>query len=127
MYINANIRALRRKYNWTQRELADKMDKAYITIGDYERGKAVPPLVTILQLCEIFQVDLHTIVYQDIEKDGLLSAAAESPLSNEVEQLRDQLRTQHQLTELQQQRLRTLEREIREQAPGLAERLGLGD
>ena len=102
------------------------MEKTQVTVGDYERGRAMPPLPIILQLCEIFDVDLQTIVFHDMETLGFAPDPATDPTA-ENEHLRNQLRTQQQLTELQQQRLRTLEREIREQAPGLAERLGLGD
>ena len=122
MYLHANIRALRRKHKLTQKELAAHLDKAYITVGDYERGRSDPPLDILDKLCEVFSIDIATLIYHDIENRGLPDPATASA---EVEQLRTQLLTQQRLTELQEQRLRTLEREIREQAPELAARLGL--
>lgn len=126
MNLSSNIRFLRRKANITQKGLADQLNKTSAAVGDYERGKAIPPLPVIIQLCDIFGVDLATIVFHDIERDGLPTSASAAPADDATEaQLRDQLQTQRRLTELQEQRLRTLEREIREQAPELAARLGL--
>ena len=100
------------------------MEKTQVTVGDYERGRAMPPLPIILQLCEIFDVDLQTIVFHDMETLGFDPAASPSATA-EVERLSARLRTQEQLTELQADHLSILKREIREHAPELARRLGL--
>lgn len=124
MYIQSNIRALRRKAGMTQKDLASKLDKTQMTVGDYERGRATPPLPVILQLCEIFDVDLQTLVHHDIENDGYATAETLAAAA-ELKLLREQLKTEKRLTRLQEQRLHDLEREIREHAPALARRLGL--
>ena len=125
MHLDSNIKTLRKKAGLTQKELAQQLDKTYITIGDYERGKILPPLNVILQLCDIFAVDLQTLVFHDMATQGTDPAPTAPDLAAENERLRNQLRTQQQLTSLQAEHLATLKREIREQAPGLAERLGL--
>jgi transcriptional regulator with XRE-family HTH domain len=116
MHIGSNIKFLRKQHGWTQQDLAGQLDKTYITIGDYERGKALPPLNIIVILCKLFDVSIDTLVFRDVEKDGLPSPTEEDAES---------LATLRRLTQLQDQRLAELEREIREHAPGLARRLGL--
>lgn len=124
MHIHSNIRILRKRAGLTQKDLADQINKTQVTVGDYERGRAMPPLPIILQLCDIFAVDLQTIVFHDMATQGTDPAPTTDPAA-EIERLRTQLHTQQQLTELQAEHLRMLKREIREGAPGLAERLGL--
>jgi transcriptional regulator with XRE-family HTH domain len=119
MHIHKNIRLLRKRHSWTQEQLADQLDKTYITIGDYERGKALPPLNTVLDLCRIFEVDLETLVLRDIEKEGVTS------VREELKSLTEKYTTLHHLSALQQHRLAELEREIRRASPELAKKLGL--
>jgi transcriptional regulator with XRE-family HTH domain len=101
--------------------LAQKLGKAYITIGDYERGNVLPPLNIILELCRIFDVDIATLVHTDIKNEGL---PAMSP-KDQQKQLEKQLETLQRLADLQGHRLAELEREIRMHAPELARKLGL--
>lgn len=120
MYINSNIRFLRKKNGWTQEQLAKQLGKTYITIGDYERGKALPPLNVILDLCRIFDVDIATLVLADIQNEG-----PRAQPYKDTRQLEAQLETLQRLSELQGHRLAELEREIRLHAPELAGKLGL--
>jgi hypothetical protein len=85
----------------------------------------MPPLPIILQLCEIFGVELQTIVYQDLESAGPPPTPATAATDAAYAELRARFEQQQRFIELQDQRLRELEREIREQAPELAARLGL--
>ncbi len=121
MHIHSNIRALRKRAGLTQQELAKQLEKTQMTVGDYERGRAIPPLPIILRLCEIFQVDLQTLIYHDIVNQGFATSAT----SGESDRLRAQLANVQRLNELQGHRLRELEREIRAHAPELARKLGL--
>ncbi len=118
MHISRNIRLLRKTKGLTQEELSQKLDKSYITIGDYERGKTLPPLNVVLDLCNLFEVDIATLVLRDIEKEGLPEKPATDP--------QKELETLQRLVELQDYRLAELEREIRAHAPELARKLGLG-
>jgi len=122
MYLHSNIRVLRKKAGLTQIALAEKLGKTNVTVGDYERGRALPPLNIILELCDILSVDLQTLVLHDIERKGIDTTYTPPTTYTEVD---DQLRTQQHINKLQQQRLQELEREIRERAPELAKRLGL--
>lgn len=120
MHINNNIKFLRKSRGWTQKQLAEELDKTYITVGDYERGKALPPLNIVLDLCRIFDVDIATLIHMDIRNEGLPEKAGK-----DQQKLEAQLETLQRLTELQSHRLAELEREIRLHAPELAGKLGL--
>lgn len=82
------------------------------------------------RICEFFQIKIDDLVRKDLRKEHILTEEGiqpdkESQYRTEYEQLKKQLQTQERLTQLQDQRLAELEREIREQAPELARRLGL--
>ena len=127
MYIGNNIRFLRRSKGLTQGDLANKLNKHSVSISDYEKGKSTPPIEVALQLCEIFAVDLNSLVTKDLVREGVAHAQVQE--KKEPYQLEKDLKQQYallqRLSKLQEQRLAELEREIREHAPELAERLGL--
>lgn len=72
MYLGNNIKYLRSLKNMSHGELAeclDKKDKGMIY--RYEKSTTLPPLDVVLKMCEIFKVDLNSMVLRDIEKEGL--------------------------------------------------------
>jgi len=73
MYISQNIKYLRRKAGLNQKDLGDKINKSHGAIGEYERGKSLPPIDIILIFCDIFNVSLEDFVMRDIESDGISS------------------------------------------------------
>ena len=70
MYTANNIRYLRRKLGLTQSHVAEKIDKTITTVGDYEKGRSMPPLDVAQKLCEIFQITLDDLVNKDLSKEG---------------------------------------------------------
>ena len=130
MHIASNIKYLRTRNGLTQAELANELEKTSAAISDYEKGKSIPPLDVAYRICEFFQIKIDDLVRKDLRKEHILTEEGiqpdkESQYHTEYEQLKKQLQTQERLTQLQDQRLAELEREIREQAPELARRLGL--
>jgi len=123
MHIHQNIKYLRKLKGWTQKDLSEKIDKTYITVGDYERGKIYPPLPILLRLCELFNLSLDQLVLQDLSAET--PSEPEPDQAAELQRLQSELQTLRRLNHLQEQRLSELEREIRERAPELAGRLGL--
>ena len=123
MHIHQNIKYLRKRKGWTQKDLSEKIDKTYITVGDYERGKIYPPLPILLRLCELFNLSLDQLVLQDLSAET--PSPPEPDQAAELQRLQSELQTLRRLNRLQEQRLSELEREIRERAPELAGRLGL--
>jgi len=132
MHIADNIKFLRKRVGLTQNELAVKIGKVPVTISDYEKGKSLPPLDVAHRISRFFNVTIDDLVNKDLRKEELLQEEGlgedrASRLQAEFDSLQKLLHTQERLTTLQEQRLRELEREIREHAPALAKRLELGE
>jgi len=129
MHLSNNIKTLRKRKGLTQEDLSKVLDKTKATISDYEKGKSTPPLEVALQLCDIFNVDLNSLVNRDLEKEA--PAGSKAPSSPPIdyraqyEALKKQVRTLERVNHLQEQRLADLERMIRKHAPGLAREIGL--
>ena len=69
--INKNIRFLRDRERWTQKELAGKLGIKISQLGAYEELRAVPPLPIILKISDLLKVGLDTLVRVDMGKDVL--------------------------------------------------------
>ena len=76
--VAANITELRKSKQWTQLELAEKLNYSDKTISKWERGEAIPDAYVLTQMAEIFGVTV----------DYLLSShdAWESPEQQESRQ-----------------------------------------
>lgn len=57
-----NLIYLRKTNNWTQSALAEKLDIARTTLGDYERGKTEPNFQMLNTLSDLFGVDIDTLI-----------------------------------------------------------------
>lgn len=72
MCLSKNIRFLRKKYNLSQQELADKFGyKSFTTIQKWEMGVSDPPAGIVKQLADLFKTDIDTMMRIDIEKSEL--------------------------------------------------------
>ncbi len=126
MHVAANVKHLRNKRGLTQSGLAKELEKTTAAISDYEKGKATPPLEVALRISRFFKVTLDDLVGKDLRReDMLIQEGRQTHYRTDLEQTRKQLETQERVNQLLEQRLAELEREIREQAPELAARLGL--
>ena len=54
--VGKRIRFLRKKYDWTQEELADKVGVDYTTINKIENGKRNPSLKTLERIAKALRV-----------------------------------------------------------------------
>ena len=54
MVTGENIKRLRKKYNLTQTELANKIDRTLRTVQKYEAGEILPPVDIIYKINDIF-------------------------------------------------------------------------
>lgn len=72
------IRQLREERDWTQDELAKKVDKSQKTISSWEKGRTNPKVKELHQLCEVFGCTYETLTgiknhdTQDITFDDIL-------------------------------------------------------
>lgn len=86
MTLAKNIRYLRKKRNWSQEDLADRLGKkSYTTIQKWESGVADPTFKTLQQLSYVFGVDIDALANGDIEIDNkcdVLSVAEASLIAD---------------------------------------------
>ena len=58
---------LEKNENWTQKELAEKIDVQEYTIGDYERGRSEPDIETLKKLCIVFKLSMDELLEFDYD------------------------------------------------------------
>ena len=61
--IGKNIRLARTKQKKTQEELADALFVTRQTVSNYETGKSNPDVDTLLQIAQILDTDINTLIY----------------------------------------------------------------
>lgn len=61
-----NLKHLRIQNNWTQEELANKLDKDYSTVGKWEKGIRSPIMQDVLKVAETFGVSIEDLVTKDM-------------------------------------------------------------
>ncbi|MGO3652701.1 helix-turn-helix domain-containing protein [Vagococcus sp.] len=78
MEIGEKIKTLRQEKKLTQKELAEKLNVSGQAISNWERGKGYPDISNIIQLSDLFNVSLDTLIKEDIDfKKNLLEEKAE--------------------------------------------------
>ena len=60
--VAANITELRKSKQWTQLELAEKLNYSDKSISKWERGDGIPDLKTLCKMAELFSVLLDFFV-----------------------------------------------------------------
>jgi len=66
IYLGKNLRFLRKQKGWTQAELAEKLQVNRSLIGAYEEGRSEPRLTTLMLLCELFKVDVASLLQKPL-------------------------------------------------------------
>jgi transcriptional regulator with XRE-family HTH domain len=66
--VNKNIKFLRLRAGWTQKELAEKIELNQPVIGAYEEERAMPPLATLLEISDLFKVSIDVLSRKDLSK-----------------------------------------------------------
>lgn len=64
--VNKNLKFLRAKHGFTQKQLAEKLGLKQAAIGAYEEERSTPPLASLLDISKIFSVSLDAIVNHDL-------------------------------------------------------------
>ena len=70
--ISKNIKALRLERGWTQQEMADMLFVTRQTVSNWENGKALPDVETLLKIAEKLNVDVNELVYGKRQPDERL-------------------------------------------------------
>jgi transcriptional regulator with XRE-family HTH domain len=66
--VNKNIKFLRTRAGLTQKQLAEKLDLKQPVIGAYEEDRATPPLACLLEIADMFKVNLDVLSRKDLSK-----------------------------------------------------------
>lgn len=114
IYISQNIKYLRKQKKITQEELGKLVGVKKAAVSTYEIGRNYPSVESLLQIVELFQVNMEDFFFKDLSR--------EKP-SNRVEE--PIVGYQDDFSRLMMSRIKELEREIKENAPNLARRLEL--
>ncbi|MCG1021543.1 helix-turn-helix domain-containing protein [Sutcliffiella horikoshii] len=68
-FLARNIKYLRNQKNWSQQDLADRLNRVHATISKWETEKEVPPLETLIELSKLFKVSIDYLVGNHYEQD----------------------------------------------------------
>lgn len=114
IHISKNIKYLRNQKKITQEELGELIGVKKAAVSTYEIGRNYPSVESLLRMVELFQINMEDLFYKDL--------TLKTP-SDRVEE--PTAIYQDDFCRLMMSRIKELEREIKEHAPGLAKRLGL--
>lgn len=68
MNFSQNLVFLRKEKNMTQEELAEALAVSRQAVSKWESGSAFPEMEKLLQICELFSVDLDSLARGDVKK-----------------------------------------------------------
>lgn len=77
MYFAKNLRFLRRRAEWSQSDLGDKIATDYNTISRYESGKSTPKLESLTKLAQVFEVSVEELRNVDLTRPAGLAQVEE--------------------------------------------------
>ena len=72
--IAKNLIELRKKNNLTQNELAEKLNYSDNTISRWEHAEITPSIETLVQIAELFNVSLESLLKENVVKEVELDA-----------------------------------------------------
>lgn len=70
MKLSEKIACLRRQQNWSQEELAERLDVSRQSVSKWESGASVPELDRIIQLCDLFGLTADELIRDSIDLDA---------------------------------------------------------
>lgn len=77
MFIDSNIRYLRKKAGISQEELAEKLGyRSFTTIQKWESGISTPPVDIFVRIASVFEVDMDDLARTDLSSAGCRAADA---------------------------------------------------
>lgn len=119
MFLSENIRYLRKKHGFAQKDLSDKLGLSSNQISKYEKGEAQPRIEALIVLSELFDIDVSDLILKDLSREQG-RPAVKMPV-NEAEQ--EQMITA--LNDLLMKRVMQMEEEIKKLDPERARELGI--
>ena len=68
MALPENLQFLRAHHNITQEQLAERLAVSRQSVSKWESGGAYPEMDTLLKLCDLFHIDLDTLLRGDAQQ-----------------------------------------------------------
>lgn len=66
IYLDQNIRLLRKRNGWSQEELAEHLSLNRGNIASYEKGTAQPRICNLIKLSKLFKVSIMDLLMHDL-------------------------------------------------------------
>ncbi|VFC11726.1 AbrB family transcriptional regulator [Clostridioides difficile] len=70
--INENLKSLRKIHQYTQEELAEKLNVSRQSIAKWESGESIPDICSCIKLAKLYNVKLDDLVNHSEEKTGII-------------------------------------------------------
>ena len=71
MILSEKIIMLRKKYGWSQEELAERLDISRQSVSKWESGASIPDLERIVSMSQLFGVTTDYLLKDEIEKEKI--------------------------------------------------------
>lgn len=84
MKLNDKIFEYRKINNWSQEELADKLDVSRQTVSKWETGKAVPELDKLIALANLFNISVDALVKEELDINNQQNKTDSDKTQNEL-------------------------------------------
>ena len=68
MNLSDNIKKIRKENNLSQEQLADKLNVSRQSVSKWESGQAYPEMDKVLQICQLFNLNIDELMNQDIKE-----------------------------------------------------------
>lgn len=81
---NRNISFLRKKFNYTQEELAKKLNITRQTVSKWENGEVVPDSYNLIEISKLFSVKVQDLIMTDL-RDGNELISDTDKLDNKID------------------------------------------
>lgn len=83
LQLASNLQYLRKCQKLTQKELSDKLSISRQAYSNYETAKRTPDLDSLLRLSKLYNIDLSTLVLEDLRTACNKNASSSSGFSEE--------------------------------------------
>lgn len=83
-YDGERIRKVRKEHNLTQEQLAKALNVSKSSIANYENGKTVPSMSTLIKLATIFNATMDELLGLEQPEEIVINLSANGIRSDEV-------------------------------------------
>ncbi len=81
-FLAENLRILRKRMNWSQEELADRIGLNRGNIASYENGTAEPKICNLVKFAHLFNISVFDLTHSKLSNDETYQRAIQLNISN---------------------------------------------